>query len=87
LYSYASLPFVRLQPTKRSTDFNRNELKGNALFLVLGAVEVTYERILNEDTGLGVSVFFVAEDDFETSLVSLLTIVLTLVTNQQLVFL
>jgi hypothetical protein len=28
------------------------EMKGNALFLVLGAVEVTYERILNEDTGL-----------------------------------
>jgi hypothetical protein len=52
---------------KEVPDFKRNELKGNALFLVLGAVEVTYERILNEDTGLGVSVFFVAEDDFETS--------------------
>jgi hypothetical protein len=37
---------------KEVSDFNRNELKGNALFLVLGAVEVTYERILNEDTGL-----------------------------------
>lgn len=52
---------------KEVPDFKKNELKGNALFLVLGAVEVTYERILNEDTGLGVSVFFVAEDDFETS--------------------
>jgi hypothetical protein len=69
---------------KEVSDFNRNELKGNALFLVLGAVEVTYERILNEDTGLGVSVFFV-EDDFETSFSFTLTIVLTLVTNQQLV--
>jgi hypothetical protein len=28
--------FVRLQPTKEVPDFNRNELKGNALFLVLG---------------------------------------------------
>jgi hypothetical protein len=52
LYSYVSLPFVRLQPKKEVPDFKRNELKGNALFLVLGAVEVTYERILNEDTGL-----------------------------------
>ena len=52
---------------KTAPDFKKNELKGNALFLVLGAVEVSYERILNEDTGLGVSVFFVAEDDFETS--------------------
>jgi hypothetical protein len=40
---------------QKKYDFKRNELKGNALFLVLGAVEVTYERILNEDTGLGVS--------------------------------
>jgi hypothetical protein len=69
---------------QKKYDFKRNELKGNALFLVLGAVEVTYERILNEDTGLGVSV---AEDDFETSFSFTLTIVLTLVTNQQLVFL
>jgi hypothetical protein len=53
LYSYASLPFVRLQPTKEVPDFNRNELKEMLYFLVLGAVEVTYERILNEDTGLG----------------------------------
>lgn len=52
---------------KETEASTKNELKGNALFLVLGAVEITYERILNEDTGLGVSVFFVAEDDFETS--------------------
>lgn len=48
-------------------NFKRNELKGNALFLVLGAIEVTYERILNEDTGLGVSVFFVNQDEFESN--------------------
>ncbi len=53
---------------KETTNFKRNELKGNALFLVLGAVEITYERIINEDTGLGVSLFFVSEDDFETNL-------------------
>ena len=52
---------------KTAPDFKKNELKGNALFLVLGAVEVTYERILNEDTGLGVSVFFVNQDDFDSN--------------------
>lgn len=52
---------------KDTTYFKRNELKGNALFLVLGAVEVTYERIINDDSGLGVTLFFVNEDEFETS--------------------
>ncbi|MFT5254496.1 MAG: hypothetical protein ACI87N_003568 [Flavobacteriales bacterium] len=52
---------------KEVPDFKKNELKGNALFLVLGAVELTYERILNEDTGLGVSIFFVNQDDFESN--------------------
>lgn len=42
--------------------FKKNELKGNALFLIIGAVEVTYERILNEDSGVGLT-FFVAYDD------------------------
>ncbi|UQD55418.1 DUF3575 domain-containing protein [Flavobacterium sp. K5-23] len=44
----------------------KNELKGNALFLVLGAGEITYERIFNEDSGFGVSLFFVKEEDFDT---------------------
>jgi hypothetical protein len=50
-----------------SISFKKNETKGNALFLVLGAVEVTYERLLNEDSGLGVSVFFINEEDFDTN--------------------
>ena len=52
---------------KEVPDFKRNELKGNALFLVLGAVEITYERIINEDSGIGATVFFVNEDDFESN--------------------
>jgi hypothetical protein len=51
---------------KETIDFKRNELKGNALFLVLGAGEITYERLINEDSGLGVSLFFVKEEDFDT---------------------
>ena len=53
------------QETK-TTDFKRNEIKGNALFLVLGAGEITYERLINEDAGLGTSVFFAKENDFDT---------------------
>ena len=52
---------------KEVPDFKRNELKGNALFLVLGAVEITYERLINEDSGIGATVFFVNEDDFESN--------------------
>jgi hypothetical protein len=41
---------------KEPMDFKRNELKGNALLLVLGSLEATYERILNEESGVGISV-------------------------------
>ena len=42
---------------KETAYFNKNEIKGNALMLVAGAFEVTYERILNEESGAGVSLF------------------------------
>ena len=45
----------------------KNEIKINTLFLVLGAVEVTYENLLNKDTGLGISLFVVNEEDFDTA--------------------
>jgi hypothetical protein len=51
---------------KETIDFKRNELKGNALFLVLGAGEFTYERLLNEESGAGVSLFFNYDDNFDT---------------------
>ena len=51
----------------QTIDFKRNELKGNALLLVIGAGEFTYERLLNEDSGVGISLFFVAEDEFDTN--------------------
>lgn len=33
----------------------KHEIKGNALFLVLGSLEITYERLLNEDSGIGIT--------------------------------
>ena len=52
---------------KTKVDFPMNEIKGNALFLVAGALEVTYERILNEETGVGASVFIAITEDFDTN--------------------
>jgi hypothetical protein len=58
--------FVHSQETKKF-DFKRNELKGNALLLILGQPEFSYERILNNESGIGVSVNFALEKDFETT--------------------
>lgn len=51
--------------SQEKLDSPKNEIKGNALFLVLGAVEVTYEHLLTQDTGLGVSLFYVSEEGFD----------------------
>ena len=51
---------------KETIDFKKNEIKGNALFLVAGALEVTYERILNEESGAGVSLFVPYDNTMET---------------------
>ena len=53
---------------KETVDFKRNELKGNALLLVIGAGEFTYERLLNEESGVGVSLFFNYDDQFTPNL-------------------
>lgn len=53
----SSLSFSQEAVTKNSHSENFNELKLNGLFLILGAFEVTYERVLNEESGLGISVF------------------------------
>jgi hypothetical protein len=37
------------------SDSKKNEIKVNALFLILGSFEVTYERILNDESAVGVS--------------------------------
>ena len=42
---------------KKAYHFKRNEIKGNALLMVLGAGEVGYERLLNKESGVGTSLF------------------------------
>lgn len=43
----------------------RNEVKLNALFMVVGAFEGSYEYLLNEESGVGVSVFLPFDDEIK----------------------
>ena len=52
---------------KETTDFKRNELKVNALMLVAGAFEFTYERILNEESAVGISLFVPYDNTIDTN--------------------
>lgn len=46
----------------------QNEVKLNGLYLVLGAFEGTYEHLLNEESGIGISVFLPFDDDINDDL-------------------
>jgi hypothetical protein len=61
------LTFFAFGFSQDQSSFPKNEIKGNALMLVTGALEVTYERLLNEESGLGVSLFVAYDNDIETS--------------------
>ncbi len=43
----------------------KNELKLNAAALVAGAFEVSYERIIDDESAFGISLFAAADDDIE----------------------
>jgi len=66
LLSLTSFVLAQSQEKEIAT-FKKNELKGNGLFLVLGAGEFTYERILNEDSAVGAYLFFASKNDFNTT--------------------
>lgn len=42
-----------------------NELKVNALFLVVGSVNFTYERLLSQESGLGLEVFLPFDEEIK----------------------
>lgn len=44
---------------------DKHEVKLNALFMVIGAFEGTYEYLLNEESGVGVSVFLPFDEDIK----------------------
>lgn len=48
---------------KQSANFPKNEIKLNAAFLIAGAFEVSYERIIDDESAFGTSLFLTANDD------------------------
>ncbi|MEO0572031.1 MAG: DUF3575 domain-containing protein [Bacteroidota bacterium] len=61
---YISTVFAQNQAKAVALD-NNNEIRLNALYLILGAIEVDYEYVLNDESGLGVSVFLPIDEDIE----------------------
>ena len=48
-----------------NNSLNKNELRFNALYLILGGVEVSYEALLSEESGLGISVFLPIDNSID----------------------
>ncbi|GGI55953.1 hypothetical protein GCM10011444_02620 [Winogradskyella haliclonae] len=57
---------MQAQEQSESDIYSGNhELKVNGLFLVIGAFDVTYEYLLNEESGLGINVFLPYDSDIK----------------------
>ncbi|TWI01390.1 hypothetical protein IQ05_00971 [Flavobacterium tiangeerense] len=48
---------IAFSQEKEVSTFKKNEIKGNAVLLIAGIVEITYERLITEDSGVGISFF------------------------------
>lgn len=54
------------QEKNENQNFKRNELKINAVFLVAGIAELTYERLINEESAAGISLFAALDPEIST---------------------
>ncbi|MCK8479216.1 DUF3575 domain-containing protein [Psychroserpens algicola] len=52
----------------QDVDFPKSEVKLNALSLIVGAFEGTYEYLLNEESAIGINGFVVYDNDLDTDL-------------------
>ena len=63
-FLFLSVLAAKAQETEPIKDVQKkSEVKINGLYLVVGAVEVTYEHLLNEESGVGVSIFIPIDDE------------------------
>jgi len=54
-----------------SEEFSKNELKLNAAYLLAGIIEMSYERVINEDSSFGISANYdVSGDSNYTSMIT-----------------
>nr|WP_321232552.1 DUF3575 domain-containing protein [uncultured Psychroserpens sp.] len=51
--------------TNDDSSIPKNEVKANALYMVLGAFDITYERLLNEESAAGLNVVIPFDDDID----------------------
>lgn len=55
----------KAQETQKISENKKHEVKLNALFMVVGAFEPSYEYLLNEESGIGISVFIPFDSDIK----------------------
>ncbi|MEJ6792571.1 MAG: DUF3575 domain-containing protein [Lacinutrix sp.] len=61
---FSVITVIAQETTKEeNTPVNFNELKVNGLYLVFGALEVTFELTLTEESGVGVSLFVPIDEE------------------------
>jgi hypothetical protein len=53
------------QETKPQDNMRMGEIKLNALFLILGAFEIEYEQLINEESSYGVSLFLPIDSEID----------------------
>jgi len=58
-----NVSFSQENKTLNTSETNYNEIKLNGLFLIAGALEVTYEKTLTDESGVGITVFLPIDDD------------------------
>jgi len=54
--------------TDQDSDLPKHEVKLNALSLIIGAFEGSYEYLINEESALGINGFIVYDNDLDTDL-------------------
>lgn len=63
LFLCSSFIFCQESGASNTTSEAKNELKINGLFLILGAVELDYQHLINDESGIGVDVLLAFDDE------------------------
>jgi len=60
---FSGIIYSQNQSDANITSEEHHELKINGLFLILGAIEVDYQYLLNEESAMGIDVLFAFDDE------------------------
>lgn len=56
------------EDNQNKSDSKKNEIKANGLYLVIGVLDFTYERLLNEESAIGINVAVPYDKDIKDEL-------------------